>query len=301
MRKIFLATTAIVALTSVSAMAADVTISGGANLIYSNDDKDDPAGASGNAGSASEMKSEADVNINFSATSDSGITTTMSAGFDEAGRTDDANASISGDFGTIKFVADLGGQTDDSVINGFDEAHNKAGEGTAGVSNGLATQAGESISYTLPSIVDGMTIAVAHTNEDASESFGYGIAYDAGIAKVQYATISNNTTDIKSANISTTVSGISLGYEQNKTETATTESESTLYGVSYTMDAVTLAYEAGSTKNKAGATTDDYSQMAVAYSVATGVSLIITNSEVDDQTTANADVEEMEIQLKLSF
>jgi len=300
MRKILLATTAIVALTSVSAMAADVTISGGANLIYSNDDKDIP-GAGGSTGSASEMKSEADVNINFSATSDSGITTTMSAGFDEAGRTDDANASISGDFGTIKFVADLGGQTDDSVINGFDEAHNKAGEGTAGVSNGLATQAGESISYTLPSIVDGMTLAVAHTNEDTTESFGYGIAYDAGIAKVQYAAIKNNTTDIKSANISATVSGVSLGYEQNKTETATTESESALYGVSYTMDAVTLAYEAGSTKNKAGTTTDDYSQMAVAYSVATGVSLIITNSEVDDQTSANADVEEMEIQLKLSF
>jgi hypothetical protein len=300
MRKILLATTAIVALTSVSAMAADVTISGGANLIYSNDDKDIP-GAGGSTGSASEMKSEADVNINFSATSDSGISTSMSAGFDEAGRTDDANASISGDFGTIKFVADLGGQTDDSVINGFDEAHNKAGEGTAGVSNGLATQAGESISYTLPSIVDGMTIAVAHTNEDTTESFGYGIAYDAGIAKVQYATISNNTTDIKSANISATVSGLSLGYEQNKTETATTESESKLYGVSYTMDAVTLAYEAGSTKNKAGSTTDDYSQMAVAYSVATGVSLIVTNSEVDDQTSANADVEELEVQLKLSF
>ena len=299
MRKILLASTALVALTSVSAMAADVTISGSASLIYKNDDQAEPS--NGDSGSASSMGSETDVNINFSATSDSGITTTMSAGFDEAGRTDDANASISGDFGTIKFVADLGGQTDDSVINGFDEAHNKAGEGTAGVSNGLATQAGESISYTLPSIVDGMTIAVAHTNEDTTESFGYGIAYDAGIAKVQYATISNNTTDIKSANISTTVSGISLGYEQNKTETATTESESTLYGVSYTMDAVTLAYEAGSTKNKSGATTDDYSQMAVAYSVATGVSLIITNSEVDDQTSANADVEEMEIQLKLSF
>ena len=301
MRKILLATTAIVALTSVSAMAADVTISGGANLIYSNDDKDDPAGASGNTGSASELKSEADVNINFSATSDSGITTTMSVGFDQASLTDDANASISGDFGTIKFVADLGGQTDDSVVNGFDEAHNKAGEGTAGKSNGLATQAGESISYTLPSVVDGLTIAVAHTNEDTTESFGYGIAYDMGVAKIQYATIANNTEDLKSMNISTSVGGISLGYEQNKKETATTEDESTLYGASYTMDAVTLAYEAGSTKDKSGATTDDYSQMAVSYSVATGVTLIITNSEVDDQTSANADVEEMEIQLKLAF
>jgi len=39
MRKILLASTALVALTSVSAMAADITISGGYNLIYQNDDK----------------------------------------------------------------------------------------------------------------------------------------------------------------------------------------------------------------------------------------------------------------------
>ena len=37
MRKILLASTAIVALTSVSAMATDITISGSSSLIYKND------------------------------------------------------------------------------------------------------------------------------------------------------------------------------------------------------------------------------------------------------------------------
>ena len=44
---------------------------------------------------------ESDVAISFSATTDSGITTTMTYGFDDTdGAADDANATISGDFGS---------------------------------------------------------------------------------------------------------------------------------------------------------------------------------------------------------
>jgi len=301
MRKILLATTAIVALTSVSAMAADVTISGGHNFIYSNDDKDDPAGEDGNVGSASEFENESDVNINFSNTTDSGITTTLSMGFDEAGRTDDANATLSSDFGTLRFVADLGSQTDDSLVMTFDEAYNKAGEGSGGTSNAFAAEAGESISYQLPSIVDGLTIAVSHTNEDTTESFGYGIRYDAGVAVVQHASVSNNTSDMKTTNIGATVGAFSVGAEQNKTTTGATESESTLYGVSYTMDAVTIGFESGTTKDEDGATTEDYTQIGLAYAIAEGIAFHITNSEVDDAGDNTNDVEELELQLKLSF
>jgi len=301
MRKILLATTAIVALTSVSAMAADVTISGSHNFIYSNNDKADPAGEGGNTGSASMLENESDVNINFSNTTDSGITTTLSMGFDEAGRTDDANATLSSDFGTLRFVADLGTQTDDGMVQTFDEAYNKAGEGSAGVSNTLGAEAGESISYQLPSLVDGLTIALTHTNEDTTESFGYGIRYDAGVAVVQHASISNNTSEMKTTNIGATVGAISLGAEQNKTTTGAEESESTLYGVSYTMDAITIGYEAGSTKDETGATTNDYSQLGIAYAVAEGIAFHITNSEVDDAEDDADDVEELELQLKLSF
>ena len=85
MRKILLASTALVALTSVSAMAADVTISGSASLIYKNDDKQE-ATTGGDLASAISMSSETDVNISFSNTTDSGITATLNAGFDEGSR-----------------------------------------------------------------------------------------------------------------------------------------------------------------------------------------------------------------------
>jgi len=292
MRKILLASTALVALTSVSAMAADVTISGGLNLIYSNDEKNEHT--DGSLGSMSQMESEADVNINFSATTDSGITTTLNMGVDEANSTEDAVATISGDFGSIKIVSN---NLDDNYVVGFDEAFNKAGEGTGGEDTNLAGSTGESVGYMLPSIVDGMTVAVQHSNEDTAESIGYVVSYDAGIAKLSYAKMSTNTDTYTTKNISGTVAGVAFGYEVNNYEQGTTENESTLYGVSYALDGITLAYEAGSTKDASGATTNDYTQMAIAYSVAPGIALHVTNSEID----ATTDVEELEVQLKLSF
>ena len=110
MRKILLASTALFALSSVSAMAADITISGSYAFKYQNDTKDEET----DAGSFS---SEGDVNIKFSNTTDSGLTTTLNYGMHETGLKsnagaahvagadgaayDDLNASLTGDFGTI--------------------------------------------------------------------------------------------------------------------------------------------------------------------------------------------------------
>ena len=298
MRKILLASTALVALTSVSAMAADVTISGSASLIYTNDDQAEP-GAGGDLGSASSMSSETDVNIKFSNTTDSGITATLNAGFDEGSNTDDATATISADFGEIKIIPQ---GADSNYVVSFDEKADMAGEGSAGTSFGLAGATGESIGYKLPTIVDGLTLAVQHSNEDDSESFGYGASFNAGIATVGYAKMATNTTDYTTVNISGSVSGISFGYEKNEIVNGSSEDEATIMGLSYTMDAITLAYETGAAKNESG-DLDDYKQMAVSYAVAPGITTVLTSSEVNqiDTTNGAADVESMEIQLKLSF
>ena len=74
------------------------------------------------------MFSEADVNIKFSNTTDSGITSTLNYGFDESGNTpaEDLSATMSGDFGAITFDS-VG---DDGALGGFDGRADKAGEGT---------------------------------------------------------------------------------------------------------------------------------------------------------------------------
>jgi hypothetical protein len=297
MRKILLASTALVALTSVSAMAADITISGSASLIYTTDDQNEPT--AGALGSASSMSSETDVNISFSNTTDSGLTATLNAGFDETNATDDMTATISGDFGAIKIIPQ---GADGNYVVGFDEKADKAGEGSQGNTFGLAGATGESIGFQLPSIVDGLTVAVQHSNEDTSESFGYGLSYNAGVAAVGYAKMSTNTTDYTTVNLSGAVSGIGFGIEKNEVTNGTSIDEATLMGVSYTMDAITLAYETGSAKNESG-DLDDYKQMAVSYAVAPGITTVLTSSEVNqiDATNGKADVESTEIQLKLSF
>ena len=133
MRKILLASTALVALGSFSAHAADITISGEYNFIYTVDGE--------NTADETDTADEGDVNIKFSNTTDSGITTTLNYGLHETGLKsnagaahvagadgaayDDLNASLSSDFGTIYF--DSAG--DDVALGGFDAKSDKAGEG----------------------------------------------------------------------------------------------------------------------------------------------------------------------------
>ena len=80
MRKVLLASTALVALGSVSAMAADISISGSSEMVLD----------MGNSATADDsgLASETDVNIKFSNTSDSGITTSLNYGIDVMQRQD---------------------------------------------------------------------------------------------------------------------------------------------------------------------------------------------------------------------
>jgi len=304
MRKILLASTALVALTSVSAMAADVTISGSMNFIYSSDSKHENTDGSA-LGSASEFESETDMDVKFSATTDSGITTTLSVGFDEtATKYDDAAAKITGDFGEIQIIS---GGADDNYVASMDNAFDKAGEGSEGEGFELAGPASgvESIGYKLPTVVEGLTIAVEHSNENTTEHFGYGASYNAGIATIGYAKMKAAGEEWTSVNLKGSVAGIAFGIEKNEITgtggVATSEDEATLWGLSYTMDSITLAYERGASKNESG-DFDDYSQIAVSYAVAPGITAVVTSSEVNDISgSGTADVEELEAQLKLSF
>ena len=109
MRKVLLASTALFALGSVSAMAADITISGGFELGYDSEaDQSD----------GTRITSETDWNVKFSNTTDTGITTSLNYGFDESGGVDDQNYSISGDFGTIAVANSADG--DDGAVDGMD-------------------------------------------------------------------------------------------------------------------------------------------------------------------------------------
>ena len=308
MRKILLASTALVALGSFSAHAADITISGGYNFIYTTDGK--------NTADETTTAAEGDVNIKFSNTTDSGITTTLNYGLHETGTAgtgaayDDLNASLTSDFGTVYF--DSAG--DDVAIGGFDEKSNKAGEGSqTGALNGIMGSGDLSIGFKLPSVMDGLTIAVSASDTAAvagaggaagGEYFGYAVSYDMGMANVAYVKEATNLVEATYAGASASFGDISVGMDsvdRKNGGAATADREAIGYGVSYAMGDITLAYEIGSLDDGASTDISDHTQLAVSYAVAPGITAILTQSQVDNVDAAVTDEDKTELQLKLAF
>jgi len=104
MRKVLLATTALIAVGTVQAASADVTISGSYEWQYNTFEKSGTDYSSGTADDSS-ITNEIDVNIGFSATTDSGLTLAMGYSLIEAdtnyNNAESVGATISGDFGTL--------------------------------------------------------------------------------------------------------------------------------------------------------------------------------------------------------
>ena len=307
MRKLLLASTALVALGSVSAHAADITISGGYNFMYRIDGE--------NTADETTTAAEGDVNIKFSNTTDSGITTTLNYGLHETGTAgsgaayDDLNASLSSDFGTIY----LDSAGDDVALGGFDAKSDKAGEGSqTGAIQGIMGSGDLAVGYKLPSVMDGLTIAVNASDTNAAgttagaaggEYFGYGVSYDMGMIAVSYVKEANNLQEQTYAGLSASFGEISVGVDSVDRDngSAANNREALGYGASYAMGDITLAYEMGSLDDGAGTDISDHTQIAASYAVAPGITAVFTQSEVDVTAASGTDEDKMELQLKLSF
>jgi len=100
MRKILLTTTALIALGSVSAVAADVSLSGNVRFRYQAW-SDDVAAAGGTNNSS--MVDLAFIYLKTSETTDNGLALSTRTRFREGGGMDLNMISIGGDFGTVTF------------------------------------------------------------------------------------------------------------------------------------------------------------------------------------------------------
>ena len=313
MRKILLASTAIVALSAGSAMASDITISGSFEFGYNDDSVNSAATALTNNDGTS-YGVEQDVNINFSSTTDSGLTMTTSMGLHEDGNNDDLNATLSGDFGTLKFV---GNGADDDAVEGMDidVAAATSEEGTAGsdtptYAGGFTATAGTSVSYTLPTLMEGLTIAAASANGGSdADSTGLGATYamTAGGASVKLAVASgtvgaNATADVTQNHygISITSGAFTVMAESNSRDDGTAaDFSSTGIGGTYTMGA--MKFGAFNETASTGTATQDYSRTAwgVDYTIAAGLTASITQTSTDVSSTISTD--RTRASLKMAF
>ena len=288
MRKILLASTAIVALSSVSAMATDITISGSSSLIMADNATNTSGGGS--------IKAEMDMSVNFSNTMDNGMTAGMGfALHEDSGVYDGLSWTLGGDFGTLKVTP---GATSSNYVAAMDDTGNYAGEGTDASADILgkargASDGGTAIGLSLPA-VSGVSIAI----EAGQNHFGAGATMGVGPASINVAQIKSATIDGSSASVELGFGDITIGYEQNKTEEGATEKEGTIMGAKYVMGATTIAYE--KMDHKSGNTKDKEStQIQASYTITPGVTAIVSSSDVSGSAIGTSEI--TELQLKVSF
>jgi hypothetical protein len=282
MRKILLATTALVAAGGVSAASA-IDISGSYGVEYYTESN---TGGSADAAEVSGDDFIDDGLISFSgeSTADNGLTFGGKMTLNHGGAIEDKGRYISGDFGYY-----MTGATD-GVVDGMD---NFMTPGSALIENGATTDNGSAAAVGLlantmiadnpgtekvgyrSNVISGFQLGA--TLEDAGQSAtqnndvsGYIVTYDLGVAKIGYASGKTGST-------------ASDGTDVSRTQ----------YGLGATLGGVTIGVGFGSQKTAGGSGNADTSKIdtrdvGLSYSIndATGVYAVFTDSE--EKTGSNA-------------
>ena len=311
MRKVLLATTALVAMGGVSAASADVTISGGFSLEY-NSWSDNTASTTTNDSSMVDYSS---VYINFSETLDNGMSIAGFTGQDgtSSGAMDDIGGSVSGDFGTIGFGGSESGDAFATSTDVTADEYNSvsltdatAYDGTNDiVLPGDEHVAGSTVSYLSPDI-SGFQFAVGMTDTGAySDTTSMGLKYVMAVAggsmTLKYAqsdtgsTTSSATDDVEATSLGLVVASgnATLTLAQNTVGmgTGTTDYTSNSAGVTYKVsDTLTVQAYTGSTEDDIDASYEhNDTGMGFTYTVAPGLTASVTHNSWDRKATGETD------------
>ena len=296
MKRLFLASTALVAVASV-ASAAEIKLSGHVTFNYTavSDSIAYGTGADGN-----KMAMDQEVKVSSTATSDSGLTYTASVDTTDNGET---AMSVTGDFGTVTFDSDGGGDGDAAAMSGdvaADETTGLSGKdnATSGATGAVTFDGDEAVdggilSYSSPSI-SGATIYLGYKDESAGDentTTSYGIKYttDAAGAKVTlgYAASSADGgidatslgAKIESGDLALTIAANAANHTDNTSE----DYEGTSIGLTYSVnDNMAIQMHVKSAENTK-VSTYDYSENAVSatYTIAPGLTSAITYTTYD--------------------
>jgi len=314
MRKILLASTALVAFGTVAANAADVTISGATDWHYINYDNTSNSGAQ----NGSYIDMDQDVDFKFSTTTDSGLTLTMGVGLNEGGDTDDQYFDIAGDFGTIRLSDDLEGLADSAMDESVADNTStlSPGLGMHGADNNAST-----VMYTLPSM-GGLTVkahyqdkGVASKADNTAFLAEYAADISGGSVKAQYITSSTdadgsgtaNGTDSTSFGLRFTMSDFQVTASQHtkSIDTNAYDYKNDVIDVKYTgIEGISISafsLSGGDDKN----TSYDFNQSAasITYTIATGLtaSVSMTDSEVTTSAGVKSNDDTTVLNIKATF
>ena len=298
-------------LVSVSANAGEMTISGGASVNvggYSSDHA--------NKGTSFTMGNQ--FTVSGGGELDNGLNVSLSYQLDNAagvsGPFDDHSITISSDeIGTIKFSGHGGSSATSAmdataagdIWDGFDGAGTSSA-GVTGVTIGASGGENNSIYYTAPSIMDGMTINASYNPQAGNgieSELGYGVTYTGveGLT-LAYATMDENTGvagtsgDQTAWKVAYAIGPVTATVTNNDYDmgTATNDKETSSYNVSYTVsDEMSISYGTEEIDLGSGTIDAEYSAFVVSYT-AGGMTLtgkLEEGKNIDGTTDTDADVD----------
>jgi outer membrane protein OmpU len=248
---------------------------------------------------------------------DNGLNVSLSYQLDNgtpsSGPFDDHSITISSDeIGTIKFSGHGGSSATSAmdataagdIWDGFDAAGTSSA-GVTGVTIGASGGTDNSVYYTAPSLMDGLTINASYNPQGtgAESELGYGVTYTGveGLT-LAYATMDENTGtagtsgDQTAWKVAYAIGPVTATVTNNDYDmgTATNDKETSSYNVSYTVsDEMSISYGTEEIDLGSGTIDAEYSAFVVSYT-AGGMTLtgkVEEGKNIDGTTDADADVD----------
>ena len=305
-------------LVAATAYAGEVTVAGSASMKVEHVD-----GGAANAGKSFSMGNQLTftgggeldngLNVSISFVLDQGDDTTTSVGsgtktFGGGAPFDSHSVSISSDsLGTLKFAGEGGANVQTAIDT---TAAGDLWDNSFGITVAQDPKTSKStnnmMSYTLPSIVDGVALSASYTpkGSGAASSSAYAIAYTGveGLT-LNYATGSDDSTagsesDTTTMKASYAYGPITVSYSENEFDGAgtgaNTDQEVTAYQVAYTVsDAISISYGAEDIKTPDNASDEDMDISGIVASyTAGGMTISGTMISADNTGHSTADTED---------
>lgn len=323
MRKVLLATTALVAMTG--AASAEVSLNAYYEFGYtsSSDDRTD-ADADQDA-----MFQDSEYHIGFSETTDSGLT--FSAKFEAEGGiadgVDESSMSVSSDMGT--FVMGNNDYASDSYLTyipggrgtavSTDNQFTVRGSDNSTIAAGLSSNPNHAqfadnmgIAYFSPNM-GGVSVGISVTDAGDSEDTSMGISWsgeamgsDMTVTFANFTNGETTETKITSAGISFGVGDATVGASTATTDNGTQDVTTTGVGVGFNIsDALSMTAAIASSEDDTSSDELETVSLSGTYSIAPGLSLAVaynTYAYTDSDTTANNnDADEVVVAIQANF
>ena len=316
MRKVLLATTALVALGGVSAASADISVSAGHELKYQSWSKN-----SSTAANNTKVGSGATYTISASTVLENGMSISGNIYSDNGAAFDTQGFSISDDWGTIGVADDEAGDTFATAIDiTDDEGYDGAAASTINVyAPGDEYVSSSDVSYLSPNM-GGFQFSVGYNDtgdKNDATSMGAQYALTAGDATVTLKYAASNegesTTgaadeiDATSAAVVIGMGGATLTVAQNTAEVGTTaEYENTGMALAYTVsDTMTVEYFSGEVENNLDSNYEfKDTGYGVTYTVTPGMTVSVTHNTWDytsNSATTSDDGTNTAVAVNISF